>query len=581
MINIIGYNDSCIHTEDYMKMKWWQKENIYQIYLRSFFDSNNDGIGDIVGLEEKLHYLKNLGVSILWISPHYDSPMDDNGYDVRDFYQVSSDYGTIEQFKHMIEKAHSLDMKIITDLVLNHTSDEHLWFKIAKDPTHKDFKKYHDYYIWQKPKYDEQGNRTRPTKWIGWFGSPAWDYIEEVDEYYLHIFSKKMPDLNWRNENMRNEIKEMIRWWLDLGIDGFRVDASNHLEKNWEFPDAFPGYEHFSSIPKHHDYLQELGKDIFVPYDILTIGESGGASKEEALKYAGYGSNEFNMLIQFGHCWADTSNDNSKLMGKWSKGHLRVSSIKNSFNHWYKMLGDKGWNVIYWHNHDQPRVLSHYGNDTLYPVKSAQMLAYALYFMRGTAILYQGEELGMTNVDYTDISMFRDVEVFTEYQNMLNNGLTKKEALKVIIDRSRDNARTPMPWNNQEYAGFSHVKPWINVVGNYKAINVESEMNDKDSVYHTYATIMNYRKNNDNIVNGLIEFIDIDSDESYCYLNKGATTDHLVLCNFTNKKININLQSIDYTDFKVLLKNTTYIPNLTEVMTLEPYDAFVFLHKKS
>ena len=240
-----------------MEKKWWMTTNIYQIYLRSFFDKNNDGIGDLKGLEEKLNYLKDLGIDTIWISPHYDSPMDDNGYDVRDFYKISSDYGTIEDFKSLMKTANNLNIKILIDLVLNHTSDEHLWFQIAKDPSHPLHDKYHDYYIWQKPKYDESGNRKRPTIWVSWFGGPTWDYNEATDEYYLHIFSKKMPDLNWRNQDMRNDMKAMIKYWIELGVDGFRVDASNHLEKNWAFPEPKPGYEHFSSVPKHHEYLRE------------------------------------------------------------------------------------------------------------------------------------------------------------------------------------------------------------------------------------------------------------------------------------------------------------------------------------
>ncbi|MGD9910090.1 MAG: alpha-glucosidase [Candidatus Izemoplasmatales bacterium] len=564
-----------------MDKKWWQKQTIYQIYLRSFFDSNNDGIGDIEGLRQKLGYLKKLGVSILWISPHYDSPMDDNGYDVRDFYQVSKDYGTIDDFRRMVDEAHRMDMKIITDLVLNHTSDEHIWFQKAKDPTDPQFTKYHDYYIWHKPKYDAEGKRIRPTRWIGWFGSPAWDYNEATDEYYLHIFSKKMPDLNWRNESLRKDIKEMIKWWLDLGIDGFRVDASNHLEKNWDFPDAFPGYENFSSIPKHHEYLRELGTEIFVPYDILTVGESGGASKEEALQYAGYGSNEFNMLIQFGHCWSDVDNNNPKLMGKWAKGKLRVSSIKQSFKHWYDMLEGKGWNVIYWHNHDQPRVLSHYGNDEEYHDKSAKMLAYALYFMPGTAIVYQGEEIGMTNVKYQDINEFRDVEVFTEYKNMTDRGLSEKEALQVIKDRCRDNARTPFQWNNDLYAGFSKVQPWINVNADYLDVNLEDEKTSSSSVYHTYEWILNFRKENMDILDGKIDFYDIDSDENYVYENKGEYHDFLVICNFTKSEIQVDLEGIDFSLYTLLLTNTEEQVNLSKKMKLSPYDAFVFSRKKS
>lgn len=560
-----------------MERYWWQHRNIYQIYLRSFYDSNNDGIGDIVGVTKKLDYLKSLGIGIIWISPHYDSPMDDNGYDVRDFYQVSSDYGTLNQFHALIEKAHALDIKVITDLVLNHTSDEHEWFVAAKNPNHPNHQKYHDYYIWQKPKYDLQGQKMRPTRWIGWFGSPAWDYNEATDEYYLHIFSKKMPDLNWHNESMKNDIKAMIKWWLDFGIDGFRVDASNHLEKNWEFPDGFPGYENFSSIPKHHDYLQELGKELFVPYDIVTIGESGGATEAEALKYAGYGSNEFNMLIQFGHCWADVANNIPNLMGKWAQGTLDIRNIKRSFKNWYDMLNQKGWNVVYWHNHDQPRVLSHYGDDLHYWEVSAKMLSMALYFMPGSAICYQGEEIGMTNVKYTELSQFRDVEVFTEYQNMVNKGLSKEEALSVIRNRCRDNARTPMQWSNQPFAGFSSVNPWIDVNSDYETINVETQDKNPNSILAMYRKILNLRNQDSNIAFGKLTYLNLDSLQDYSYLNQGIDKTYFVLCNFSKESLHVDLSHIDLYGFVHLMGNDPELPILGSSVTLKPYETHVYV----
>ena len=281
--------------------KWWQEAVIYQCYLRSFKDGNQDGIGDFKGLIEKISYFEDLGVDAIWVSPHYLSPMDDNGYDVSDFYQVSPDYGTLDDVKEFIQKAHEANLKVLFDLILNHTSDEHPWFIAACDPTHKDHHKYHDYYIWQPPKYDESGMKMKPTRWLSWFGGDVWEYNEPTNEYYLHIFSSKMPDLNWRNQAMKQDLKQMTKWLIDLGVDGFRVDASNHLEKDWTFPDGYPGYEYFSSLPKHHEYIEEFGKELFVPFDVLAIGEAGGASKEEAEEYVGYNNHEFNMLIQFGH----------------------------------------------------------------------------------------------------------------------------------------------------------------------------------------------------------------------------------------------------------------------------------------
>jgi oligo-1,6-glucosidase len=563
-----------------MEKKWWQKRNIYQVYLRSFYDSDGDGIGDIRGVIGKLDYLQSLSIGILWISPHYDSPMNDNGYDVRDFFRVSPDYGTIEDFKRLLSEAHKRDIKVITDLILNHTSDEHSWFVAAKDPVHPDHAKYHDYYIWQPPKIDGQGNKMRPTRWIGWFGEPCWEYNAPTDEFYLHIFTRKMPDLNWHNAQMRADLKTMIRWWIDLGIDGFRVDASNHLEKNWDFPDTFPGRENFSSLPRHHEYLRELGTEIFVPDDVLTIGESGGASKEEALKYCGFGSNEFNMLIQFGHCWADIDNSNPKLMGKWSIGALNLTYIKNSFANWYEMLEGKGWNVIYWHNHDQPRVVSHYGNDQELRIPSAKMLAMTLYFMPGTAILYQGEEIGMTNVLYEKLSDFRDPEVFTEYENIRKAGYSEMAAFDIIRQRCRDNARTPMQWSEAKNGGFSPGTPWIATNYNYPAINVAVQENDPDSILSMYRTILKRRQRDSNIADGHLIFFDPDSQSDFSYLNQGISGDYLVVCNFGKAFGTAKIPVSDLTGFRLILKNYKDHPRLAAEMPLRPFETLVYHRSK-
>jgi len=561
-----------------MEQRWWERRNIYQIYLRSFFDTDGDGKGDIRGVIAKLPYLRSLGIGVLWVSPHYDSPMDDNGYDVRDYYAVSPDYGTLADFRALLAEAHAQGIRVIADLVLNHTSDEHAWFLAAKDPTHPDHTRCHDFYIWHAPKHDAAGRRMRPTRWIGWFGSPAWDYNEATDEYYLHIFSKKMPDLNWRNEALRTEMKHMIRWWLDLGLDGFRVDASNHLEKNWDFPDAFPGYENFSSIPKHHDYLRELGTEIFVPRGVLTVGESGGASKDEALKYCGYGSNEFNMLIQFGHCWADIDDHHPRLMGKWAQGTLDVAKVKHSFMNWYDMLTGRGWNVIYWHNHDQPRVVSHYGDDTTHHAVSAKMLAIALYLMPGTAIVYQGEEIGMTNVRYGKLSDFRDVEVFTEYQNMIDKGYSADEALAIVKARCRDNARTPMQWSDAKNAGFSSGEPWIPVNANFRTINVAEQEGDRDSILALYRAILRLRNEDSDIAAGTIRFFDIDGKESYTYLNEGRAKRYLVVCNFTGHATVQDLSAIDAAGFTPLFHNYPDAPEaVSGPLALRPYEAVAYV----
>jgi len=563
-----------------MNKHWWKTTQIYQVTLKSFFDGNNDGIGDFIGLEQKLDYIKDLGCDTIWLSPHYMSPMDDNGYDVSNYLDVNPDFGTLDDFKHLVKSAHALGIKVITDLVLNHTSDEHKWFQIACDPTHNEYQKYHDYYIWQKPKYSEDGSRMLPTRWLSWFGGPTWDYVEAIDEYYLHIFSKKMPDLNWRNIDVRNEMKSVIQFWLDLGVDGFRVDAANHLEKDWEFQDDYPGYNHFTNIPKHHEYIQELGREYFVPNNLLAIGESGAASEEQALKYVAYGSNEFNLLIHFGHVWADTDDSNGIFLGKWGQGDLRLNDVKHSFQHWFDILNGKGWNLIYWHNHDHPRIVSHYGNDTIYRVESAKMLAIALYFMPGTSITYQGEEIGMTNVLYKDLEQFRDVEVFTEYRNFINRGATNEQALEVIRARSRDNARSPMQWNSSKHAGFSTHKPWMDVNYNYHEINVEDDLKHSGSILQAYQFILKHRQNDkENIIFGSLQFINLEHQEHFTYLNIGPTRTYLVICNFTEREITVPLYDVPLDDFQYFYSNLYEAP-LKQEFQLKPYAAYVYIKNK-
>jgi len=557
-----------------MKRFWWQDAVIYQVYLRSFLDTNADGIGDLNGVIKKLDYIKSLGANTLWISPHYDSPMDDNGYDVRNFFKVASDYGTLEDFKKLIEEAHSKEMKIITDLVLNHTSDEHPWFEAAKDPSHPEHSKYHDYYIWQKAKKDADGNPLIPTRWLSWFGGSVWEYNAPTDEFYLHIFSKKMPDLNWRNESMKKELKAMIQWWIDLGIDGFRVDASNHLEKNWDFPDDYPGYQHFSSLPKHHEYLEELATELFIPNNLLIIGEAGGATQEEAIQYAGFDSKEFNMLIHFGHVWVDSDDSNKLTPGKWAKSTVKLSKIKEALHHWINVFHEKGWNTIYWHNHDHPRIVSHYGNDSrLYHEKSAKMLAMLLYLLPGTPIIYYGEEIGMTNVDYEHLEDFRDVEVFTEYQNFMRNGASHEQAMQALRDRARDNARAPMQWNASNYAGFSSEKPWMNVVKNYETINVETQLKKPDSILKTYQALLELRKE-EGCAYQIPVFHTLESDTVFNISISGNYHEIYILGNFTDQVIPFE-PLVNLKDYKLFLTNDS-----ESIKSLNSYESRIYLKRK-
>ncbi len=557
-----------------MRKHWWQEAILYQVYLRSFKDSKGDGIGDLQGVVEKLDYLKDLGIDTVWVSPHYDSPMDDNGYDIRDFFKVSPDYGDLEDFKLLLHEAHKRGMKIVIDLVLNHTSDEHPWFVAARNPEHPDHDTYKDFYIWQKPKY-ENGKRKRPTRWRSWFGGPAWTYNEETDEYYLHIFSKKMPDLNWRNEKMREAMKEVIRFWIDLGVDGFRVDASNHLEKNWDFPDTYPGFENFSGLPKHHEYLEELGKELFEPNDLLVLGEAGGATKEEALRYAGFDSHEFNMLIHFEHCWADTDETNELTPGKWAKGELDVAKLKKSLIHWHDIMRGKGWNAIYWHNHDHPRIVSHYGDDGKHWKRSAKMLAMALYLLPGTPIVYYGEEIGMTNVDYERLEDFRDVEVFTEYDNFRNNGASHETAMQALRDRSRDSGRSPMQWNDATNAGFTTGMPWMKVNKNYETVNVERQSRDSRSILSLYRELLSLRRK-EKLSFSQATFYNPEHPHHFMYSVKGAVHEYFVVVNFRPYKVDVSLPKHvrGYKLFKSNIESTTEI-------ALEPFEGRIYRKRLS
>lgn len=552
-----------------MQKHWWQEAILYQVYLRSFKDTTGDGIGDLRGVVQKLDYLKDLGVDTVWVSPHYDSPMDDNGYDIRDFYKVSSDYGTLDDFKTLLREAHNRGMKIVIDLVLNHTSDEHPWFVAARDPKHPDHEVYKDFYIWQKPKY-EKGKRKRPTRWRSWFGGPAWTYNDKTDEYYLHIFSEKMPDLNWRNEKMREAMKDVIRFWIQLGVDGFRVDASNHLEKNWDFPDTYPGYENFSGLPKHHEYLEELGKELFEPNDLLVLGEAGGATKEEALRYAGFDSHEFNMLIHFEHCWVDTDEENALTPGKWAKGEVDVVKLKKSLSHWHDIMQGKGWNAIYWHNHDHPRIVSHYGDDGKYWERSAKMLAIALYMLPGTPIVYYGEEIGMTNVDYERLEDFRDVEVFTEYENFRQNGASHETAMRALRDRSRDSGRSPMQWNGQKNAGFSEGTPWMPVNNNYERINVDRQKNASDSIWRIYKELLQLRRE-ESLAFSKATFYQKNHPENFLYHVQGDEHEYFVAVNFKEVSIEISLPEHvkDYSVFKTNVENS-------DASLFKPYEARIY-----
>lgn len=561
----------------FLERKWWKEAIGYQIYLRSFYDSNGDGIGDINGIISKLDYLKDLGVDLLWICPFYKSPMDDNGYDVSDFYDISEDYGTLEDVKNLLKEAKKRGIRIIADLVMNQTSDEHPWFIESRKSLDNP---YRDYYIWQKGRMID-GVEVEPTNWASFFGGSCWQKDVLTGEYYMKIFSKKMPDLNWANEAVRKGMFDMAKFWLDLGVDGFRVDAVAHIARSQTFEDSImdsnekykPDWRKFSNLPKLHDYLHEFNQKVLKDYDCMTVGEvGGGALPKEAIEYAGLKRDELNMVFNFDHNWCnnvwDLKNPNETVV-------TNLSHMKDMFDKWQTNLYGKAWNPIYWLNHDQPRVMSQYGN-VRKRILSGSMLATALYFMWGTPFIYQGEEIGMTNYPFKTIEDFNDVSVKNSYNIALDKGEDKDRFIGFTAHRSRDNARTPMQWKNAPYAGFSTVTPWFHENPNYVEINVEDELNNPNSLLNYYKKVLKLRKNlafKDVFVFGTYEQLLRDDKEVYAYLRTFNGKKVLVVTNFFDVTKQVSIQTVQ-TKTLLLSNYEDSISNLNN-LKLRPYESLV------
>lgn len=555
-----------------MEKKWWKESVVYQIYPRSFKDSNGDGIGDLKGIIEKLDYLKHLGVDVLWISPIFKSPNDDNGYDISDYKDIMDDFGTMEDFDELLHEAHKRGIKILLDLVANHTSDEHIWFVESRKS--KD-NKYRDYYIWKEGKDGKE-----PNNWGSAFGGSAWEYDENTGMYYLHCFSKKQPDLNWENPEVRKEIHNIVRWWLDKGVDGFRMDVINAISKDPDFPDApaIEGIEYpdFGLVvmnePKVHDYLRELNEEVLSKYDIMTVGETPLVTPEIAMEYVGEDRRELNMVFSFEHMDLDRDFVNLK------KKPLDVKKLKQILTKWQKGLENGGWNSLYWSNHDQPRVVSRFGDDKTYWEKSAKMLATCLHFLKGTPYIYQGEEIGMTNVRFPSIEDYRDIAALNIYKNeVLTGKKLHSHIMEYIYDLGRDNARTPMQWDDTEYAGFSEVEPWIGVNPNYKRINVKSQLNDKNSILNYYRKLIKIRKENEIVVYGSYDLILEEHENIYAYTRTLNNKKLLVICNFSNKESNFILPNeICCRTYEVLISNYEIENNNIKEIKLKPYEARVY-----
>lgn len=595
-------NSEAYQVPSYEGRQWWKEAVVYQVYPRSFNDANGDGIGDLKGITEKLPYLAKLGINVIWLSPVFDSPNVDNGYDISDYFAIMSDFGTMEDFDEMLETAHKHGIKILMDLVANHTSDEHPWFKESRSS--KD-NPYRDYYIWKDPKgFDEDGNPIPPNNWASEFGGPAWEWDEATGQFYLHIFFKEQPDLNWENEKVREDLYSMVRWWLDKGVDGFRLDAINIISKPEGFPDdpSTDFEKHTSSIPfvitngtMVHPWMKELTRETFSRYDVMTVGETSATSPEDAKLWAGYHTGELNMIFHFDHMGVD-NDPNGSLGGKWSYAPYKLTELKRILNDWQTTLEGNAWGSLYWNNHDQPRVVSRFGNDSdEFRTLSAKQLATTLHFMQGTPYIYQGEEIGMTNVKFDSIEDYRDGDSIRFYEDMHvdHKRLSHEEAMQAIYIKGRDNARTPVQWDASANAGFSPegVTTWINVNPNYPAINAEAVLADEDSIFYHYQQLVALRRGELKDLMVYASFAPVDSlqvphdeDEAvYAYTRTGgadgspANESLLVISNFTAEKQGRDfavLAEARESGARVELVSSNYKDDAGS--TLRPYEAKVY-----
>ena len=595
-------NSEAYQVPSYEGRQWWKEAVVYQVYPRSFNDANGDGIGDLKGITEKLPYLAKLGINVIWLSPVFDSPNVDNGYDISDYFAIMSDFGTMEDFDEMLETAHKHGIKILMDLVANHTSDEHPWFKESRSS--KD-NPYRDYYIWKDPKgFDEDGNPIPPNNWASEFGGPAWEWDEATGQFYLHIFFKEQPDLNWENEKVREDLYSMVRWWLDKGVDGFRLDAINIISKPEGFPDdpSTDFEKHTSSIPfvisngtMVHPWMKELTRETFSRYDVMTVGETSATSPEDAKLWAGYHTGELNMIFHFDHMGVD-NDPNGSLGGKWSYAPYKLTELKSILNDWQTTLEGNAWGSLYWNNHDQPRVVSRFGNDSdEFRTLSAKQLATTLHFMQGTPYIYQGEEIGMTNVKFDSIEDYRDGDSIRFYEDMHvdHKRLSHEEAMQAIYIKGRDNARTPVQWDASANAGFSPegVTTWINVNPNYPAINAEAVLADEDSIFYHYQQLVALRRGELKDLMVYASFAPVDSlqvphdeDEAvYAYTRTGgadgspANESLLVISNFTADELERDfavLNEARESGARVELVSSNYKDDAGS--TLRPYEAKVY-----
>lgn len=558
------------------EQKWWHKSVVYQIYPKSFKDTTGTGQGDIKGITQKLDYLKKLGVEVLWLTPMYKSPQNDNGYDISDYYNIDESYGTMEDFEEMLNEAHKRGLKIVMDIVINHSSTENEWFKKseARDPEFEDF------YIWKDPVDGKE-----PTNWESKFGGNAWQWSEKRGQYYLHLFDVTQADLNWENENVRKKLYEMIRYWLNKGVDGFRFDVINLISKDQRFLDddgtdtrfVPDGRRYYTDGPRIHEFLKELHKEVFGESDLLTVGEMSSTAIENCIKYSNPDEKELAMTFSFHHLKVDYPNGE-----KWVKAPFDFVQLKKILSKWQiGMYEGNGWNATFWNNHDQPRALSRFGNDKEYHDESAKMLATVLHGLQGTPYVYQGEEFGMTNPYFDKIEKYRDVESTNIYKILLDRGCSEEEAIEILMQKSRDNSRTPVQWDDSKNAGFTEGIPWISVPENYKEINVKKALEDSNSVFYHYQNLIKLRRNEELLITGRYEDFDIENEKVYAYKRVGENAELIVISNFYDETCEFDVKELNLENASILLSNYIEGPKISnDKIILKPYESIIFKKEK-
>jgi len=557
-----------------LKQPWWKKAVVYQIYPKSFKDTTGNGIGDLQGIIEKLDYLKTLGIDVIWLTPIYASPQRDNGYDISDYFSIHQDYGTMEDFERLLAEAHRRGIKVIMDMVVNHTSTDHEWFQQARSSKEN---RYRHFYIWKDPKPDG----SPPTNWTSKFGGSAWEYDEQTGQYYLHLFDVTQADLNWENEELRKTIYEMMHFWFQKGIDGFRLDVINLISKDQRFLDddeSLPlgdGRRFYTDGPRIHEFLQEMNREVFSKYDIMTVGEMSSTTIDHCIQYTNPARNELNMTFNFHHLKVDYPNGE-----KWVAAPFDFLALKRILSTWQvEMNKGGGWNALFWCNHDQPRIVSRYGNDGAYHKESAKMLATVIHMMQGTPYIYQGEEIGMTNPKFERIEEYRDVETLNMYKILLEQGKTEAEVLEILKCKSRDNSRTPMQWDDSPHAGFTTGTPWIHVAPNFKEINVKKALEDPTSIFYHYKRLIELRKNYDIITTGNYQLLLEDHPQIFAYVRNGDGEKLLVVANFFGGQTEFVLPNeLDINGYtsRILLSNYNDSSEHVQEIMLRPYEAIVY-----